>query len=93
MLQEGAVALVLSLFDKDLNDFAEVDVFTMSDQQSSILTIVQGGTYTLSIQPIASTQNKFGKLGLKSDSNNFASGCFRAHYTFTMNTINLNDSS
>ena len=91
MLQEGPVALVLSLYDKDQHSFTEVDLFTLSDQQSTIITVLQGGMYTISIQPIASSENKFGKLGFKTTNNNFGSGCFKARYTYTLDSLNGND--
>ena len=57
--QEGAVALVLSQYDKDLSLFIEIGMYTLSDSQSHLLQIVDRGTYAISIQSIVSTPKKF----------------------------------
>ena len=57
--QEGVVAVVLSQYDKDYATFTEVGLYTVSDSQTTILQIVERGTYAISIQSIVSTSAKF----------------------------------
>lgn len=57
--QEGVVAVVLSQYDKDYSTFTEVGLYTVSDSQTTILQIVERGTYAVSIQSIVSTSAKF----------------------------------
>ena len=57
--QEGVVALVLSQYDKDFATFVEVGLYEVSDSATTILQIVERGTYAISIQSIVSTSAKF----------------------------------
>ena len=62
--QEGIAALALSQYDADSSNFRETALYVISDAQSMLLTIVEKGTYAISIQSIASTRKKFQQLGL-----------------------------
>ena len=47
--QEGIVGLALSQYDGDSSSFRETALYTLSDSQSMLLTIVEKGTYAISI--------------------------------------------
>lgn len=63
MSQEGVVAIVLSHYDAQMSTFTEIGLYTLNDQQSTILQVVERGTYAVSIQSINSTPQKFQTLG------------------------------
>ena len=73
----------------------EVSLFVLSDNQSSITKVLEGGTYGVSIQPIVSTKLKFDTLGMKpanlTSKNYFSSGCFKSKFTYFATSINKND--
>lgn len=58
------MAVVVSQYDGDLSMFHEVGLYSLSDSQSTVLQIVEKGTYSISIQSIVSTQMKFQQLGM-----------------------------
>ena len=43
------MAVVLSEYDKDYSVFTEIALYTVSDSQTVILSIVERGTYAISI--------------------------------------------
>ena len=57
--QEGVVAVALSQYDKDFSSFTEIGLYTVADSQTTVLQIVERGTYAISIQSIVSTPAKF----------------------------------
>lgn len=63
MQQEGVVALVLSRYDRDSNSFAEIAIYSFMEDQSTILKVIEQGVYVVSVQPIASTKEKFTTIG------------------------------
>ena len=93
--QEGIVAVALSQYDKDASLFTEVGLYTLADGQSTILQIVERGTYSISIQPIQSTVQKFQQLGMGKEKllNNplLHSHCFRGVYTYMIASANEHD--
>ena len=76
------MAVVLSTYDADALLWYEVALYQLSDGQSMLMEIVDGGVYGLSIQPIDSTPLKFNNVGISESklpkTKVFASGCFKA---------------
>lgn len=95
MRQEGVVAVALSQYDADSSSFRESALFTLSDSQSTLLTIVERGTYAISIQSIASTPAKYHSIGIsdrKLKSLALTSDyCLRAEYTYLISSVNEKD--
>jgi hypothetical protein len=67
----------------------------LSDSQSTLLTIVERGTYAISIQSIASTPAKFHSIGMSdyklkrlAVTNDY---CFQAEYTYLISSVNEKD--
>lgn len=63
----------------------------MIENQSTILKVIDSGIYVVSIQPIASTRQKFAYLG--SQKQIMQEACFIADYTYLIETLSVNDSS
>ena len=55
--------MVISKYDNDFNAFIEIGLYTVTDSQTTVLQIVERGTYAISIQSIVSTPRKFQQLG------------------------------
>jgi hypothetical protein len=43
MRQEGAWAVVLSSYDKDANTFKEIGLFTLQENQATVIQVVEKG--------------------------------------------------
>ena len=89
MMQEGVVALVLSLYSRESNSFTEIALYSLIENQATILKIIEPGVYVLSIQPVASSREKFSYLGKTKISS--SQTCFTADYTYLIDTMSLTD--
>ena len=89
--QEGVVGLALSKYDRDFNSFSEIGLFTQLENQSLLLKVIQPGVYVVSIQPIASSKNKFTSLGKQQL--NLEESCFTANCTYLIETMSQAESS
>ena len=89
------MAVALSQFDQDLNQFIEIGLYTAADSQTTVLQIVERGTYAISIQPIITTQTKFSSLGISKQKLQteplLRSHCFHGVYTYLISSINERD--
>lgn len=96
LTQEGVVAVVLSQYDRDYSSFTEIGLYSISDSQTTVLQIVERGTYVISIQSIVSTSAKFGQLGISKQQMThtplLSTNCFRGVYTYMAASINEHDS-
>lgn len=84
--QEGVMAVVVSEYDKDYAIFTEVSLYEINDSQTTVYTILNKGTYSISIQSIVSTPQKFGQIGISRKTLRekplLRSHCFRGVYTY-----------
>lgn len=86
------MALVISEYDKDYSIFTEVDIYEINDSQTILFSILNKGTYAISIQSIVSTPMKFGQMGISANKIRsrplLRSYCFRATYTYMISSTN-----
>ena len=62
--QEGPVGVVLFQYLTEEMIWQEAGLFTVSDNQSMVLKVVEKGVYGISIEPIDSTKLKFESIAL-----------------------------
>lgn len=49
MQHEGAIAVALHKYDKDMTSFSESQLYLLQDAQTQLLAVVEEGIYVLSI--------------------------------------------
>ena len=62
-------------------------LYSATQGQSTIFTILEIGVYVVSVQTVSSTQAKYGKIGYKQRTL-VSDPCFRASYTYDIISIN-----